>query len=74
MSIGFGERQRQRHPAPVYDEVALAAEFAPVGRVPVGLRAPRRGLARVAPPRCPKDTPSLPLFELFASFPVCFDD
>jgi hypothetical protein len=32
--IGASHHQRQRHAAPVYDEMALAAELAAIRRVP----------------------------------------
>ncbi len=46
--IGARDHQRQRHAAPVYDEMALAAELAAIRWVRPGLLAPR-GLATVAP-------------------------
>ncbi len=48
VAICTGDHQRQRNAAPVYDEMALAAEFAPVRWVRPRLLAPR-GLATVAP-------------------------
>jgi hypothetical protein len=48
MAIGARHRDRQRHTLRVYDEVPLAAEFAPVRRIRAGFLAPR-GLATLAP-------------------------
>ncbi|CAH0443235.1 hypothetical protein LMG9673_03960 [Ralstonia pseudosolanacearum] len=48
VTIGAGDYQRQRHAAPVYDEMALAAELAAIRWVRPRLLAPR-GLAAVAP-------------------------
>lgn len=48
VAIGPGDHQRQRHAAPVYDEVSLAAELAAIRWVRPGLLAPR-GLATAAP-------------------------
>ena len=48
VTIGPGDAEDQRDALAVRDEVALAAEFAPVRRVGPGVRAPR-GLGTLAP-------------------------
>lgn len=48
VTIGAGDTQGQRHTAPVYDDVSLAAQLAPVGGVGAGFLA-ARGLATLAP-------------------------
>ncbi len=48
VTIGTGDHQRQRHAAPVYDEMALATELAAIRWIRPRLLAPR-GLATVAP-------------------------
>ncbi|ARU21109.1 hypothetical protein RSSE_p1745 (plasmid) [Ralstonia solanacearum] len=48
VTIGTGDHQRQRHAAPIYDEMALATELAAIRWIRPRLLAPR-GLATVAP-------------------------
>ncbi len=48
VTIGTGDHQRQRHAAPIYDEMALATELAAICWIRPRLLAPR-GLATVAP-------------------------
>ena len=68
--VGAGDAEHQRDALAVRDEVALAAEFAPVGRVGARVRAPR-GLGTLAASRLARLKSSLPALRSSASSSRC---